>query len=68
MPDEHMKQHLSKPWHFKIETSLRQSTEGKTIFLILSLSMLNDKISRELNPFNAVFVQADINTNAIFDK
>lgn len=68
MPDKHMKEHLSAPWHFKIETSIKQNKKHGAVFLVLSLSMLDDKVCKQLNLFDAVFVQADINTNAIFDK
>ncbi len=68
MPDIKAKQNLCQPNLFRIIPSTKKFASNETALLVLPLSALGGHKKKEFGLFKAVFIQSDVNANAILDK
>jgi hypothetical protein len=68
MPDKRAKEHLCQPGLFRIATEAKKIASNETALLVLPLSTLGAHKKKEFDLFKAVFVQSDVNANAILDN
>jgi DNA-binding XRE family transcriptional regulator len=68
MPDIKAGENISYPELFRITPEIKKVTSNETALLVLSLSALGTHKEKELGLFKAIFIQSDINANAILDK
>jgi DNA-binding XRE family transcriptional regulator len=68
IPDMQAKEHLCQPGLFRIATEAKKIGPNEIALLILPLSALATHKKKEFGLFKAVFVQSDVNANAILDN